>query len=466
MTKLSEDAIEKYAIKLFKRLGYTHHYGPDIALEGDTPMRSRFENVLLDNVLREAIARINPDLPQEAQEDVVREVDRLPTSQNLRENNKAFHDMLTEGVRVSIRKRGEERGRIAQLIDFDTLENNRFHIVNQFSVTGHNSTRRPDIVLFVNGIPIVVIELKNPADENATVEGAYRQLQTYMDQIPALFAYNGFLVISDALDSLAGTISASFQQFRKWKKSDADKEEAYLIPEIGTLINKMLTPSVLLDIIQNFILFEDESIQDKKTKIMQKRAVKKIAAYHQYHAVNKIIDSVVTAACRPGGDRKGGVVWHTQGSGKSLTMLFAVGKMVRAAELKNPTIVIITDRNDLDDQLFATFPAGKQLLRQTPVHAETRAELRKILQVAVGGVVFTTIQKLQTEDGDTHDVLTERENVIVIADEAHRTQYGLGLREKIIKNKKGKAIKEALSLLNWRRKSNCAWVGKSKSPQM
>ena len=344
--------------------------------------------------------------------------------------------MLTEGIKVSYQKDlpasagqvhgTESRGDLVWLIDFEKPDNNDFLVVNQFTVTSTSSVtgtvnKRPDIVLFINGLPLVVIELKNPVEEHATIKSAFKQLQTYKQAIPSLFTYNGLMVISDGLEAKAGSLSAGFNRFMTWKSADGESEASHLVSELETLIKGMLNKKTLLDLIRHFIVFEKNKKEDNDNGITTIETIKKLAAYHQYYAVNKAVENTLIAASDTG-DRRGGVVWHTQGSGKSLSMVFYTGKVVLA--LDNPTIVMITDRNDLDDQLFDTFAASKQLLRQDPVQAESREHLKELLKVASGGVVFTTIQKFQPNEGNVYEQLSSRNNIVVIADEAHRTQYG------------------------------------------
>ncbi len=307
------------------------------------------------------------------------------------------------------------------MIDFDNVKNNEFNVINQFTVIENNNNKRPDVILFINGLPLVVIELKNAVGENATIRSAYKQIQTYKATIPSLFTYNSILVISDGTEAKAGSLSAGLTRFMSWKTADGESEASRLIPQMETLINGMLNKETVLDLIRHFIVFEKSKKEDLKTGITTIETVKKIAAYHQYYAVNKAVKSTQIASVEDG-DRKGGVVWHTQGSGKSLSMVFYSGKIVLT--LNNPTILVITDRNDLDDQLFDTFASSTQLLRQTPVQAENRQHLKDLLKVASGGVVFATIQKFQPEEGNVFETLSERKNIVVVADEAHRTQYG------------------------------------------
>jgi len=448
MTKITENDIELLAIELLERLGYEYIYAPDIAPDGERPERNSYEDVLLTERLQNAVHRINPVIPEDSLEEALKEIQRI-NSPELIANNEKFHKMLTEGINVSYQKEGYQRGDLVWLIDFENPENNEFIVANQFTVIENGNNKRPDIVLFVNGIPLVVIELKNPADENATIKSAFKQLQTYKEIIPSLFTYNGFMVISDGLEAKAGSLSAGLTRFMAWKSADGKEEASNLVNQLEILIKGMLNKETLLDLIRHFIVFEKSKKEDLKTGITSIVTVKKLAAYHQYYAVNRAVESTLRAAgyssspfggqggivmespesygvpgvkSQPKGDRKGGVVWHTQGSGKSLSMVFFAGKIVLAMD--NPTILVITDRNDLDDQLFDTFASSTQLLRQKPQKAKDREDLKKLLRVASGGIVFSTIQKFHPEEGNVYETLSERENIIVIADEAHRTQYG------------------------------------------
>lgn len=447
MTRITESSVEEFAIELLEGLGYEYMAGPDIAPDGEKAERKSFEDVLLLDRLRKAVEAINPTIPSEAREDAIKQIQRLNFPE-LIANNEAFHRMLTEGIKVTYQKDGVERGDLVWLIDFTNLEDNEFLVVNQFTIVQNNINKRPDLILFVNGIPLVVIELKNPADEQATIHSAFRQTQTYKEMISNLFHYNGFIVISDGLEAKAGSISYDYTHFMAWKSIDGKKDESYLISQLETLIKGMLNRKTLLDIIRHFIVFDKSRREDKETGITSIQTVKKLTYYHQYFAVNKAVESALRASgyfiekeynsqrakespenfglnsvnTQPLGDRKGGVIWHTQGSGKSLSMVFFAGKIILT--LDNPTILVITDRNDLDDQLYDTFAASKQLLRQDPVQAQDREHLKELLNVASGGVVFTTIQKFQPEEGNVYPTLSERKNIIVIVDEAHRTQYG------------------------------------------
>ena len=436
MTKITENAIEDFAIKLFEQLGYSYIHAPDIAPDGNNPERRHYDEVILKNRLWSAIQRINPSIPKTSLQEALKDVERIH-SPELLTNNETFHRMMTEGINVSYQKDGNDRGDLVWLIDFERPENNEFVVANQFTVIENNQNKRPDLVLFVNGLPLVVIELKNAVDENATIKSAYKQLETYKQAIPSLFTYNALLVISDGLEAKAGSLSAGLSRFMAWKSVDGQDEASHLVSELETLINGMLNKTTLLDLIRHFVVFEKSKKEDLETGVISISTVKKLAAYHQYYAVNKAINKTLTAASH-GGDQKAGVVWHTQGSGKSLSMVFYTGKIVLA--LDNPTILVITDRNDLDDQLFDTFAASAQLLRQEPKQVEDRQQLKELLKVASGGVIFSTIQKFQPEEGNVYDELSDRRNIIVIADEAHRTQYGFQAKTIDDKNDQGEVI--------------------------
>ena len=463
MTRITEHSIESFAIELLDKLGYEYIYAPNIAPDGETPERETYEQVLLIERLQNAVKRINKSIPADAQAEAIKEIQRI-ASPELLANNEAFHRLLTEGISVSKRVDGDDRGDRVWLIDFKNPYNNDFVVANQFTVVENNNNKRPDVILFVNGIPLVVIELKNAADENATINSAFKQIETYKSIIPTLFTYNSFVVISDGLEAKAGSISAGFSRFMAWKSADGKAEASHLVSQLETLILGMLNKETLIDLIRHFIVFEKSKREDTETGIITITTVKKLAAYHQYYAVNRAVESTLRASGfsieketplsmvmespesygvpgvkkQPIGDRKGGVVWHTQGSGKSLSMVFYTGKIVLAMD--NPTIVVITDRNDLDDQLFDTFAASKQLLRQEPVQAEDRNQLKELLKVGSGGVVFTTIQKFQPDNGNVYELLSNRENIVVIADEAHRTQYGFKAKTIDDKNEKGDVI--------------------------
>ena len=453
MTRISESAVEDLAIECLLEQGYAYLPGPEIAPDGKTPLRASFEDVLLLEKVRAAIDRLNPGIPPAARADALRQIQRFH-SPELITNNETFHRLLTEGINVTYQRDGHPRGDYVWLVDFDHPENNEFTVVNQFTVVENGLNKRPDILLFVNGLPLVVIELKNPADETATVRAAYNQIQTYKTLIPTLFHYNGLLVISDGLEAKMGALSAGFSRFMAWKSADGLDEASHLVSQLEVLIKGLLNRETLLDLIRHFTVFEKTKQEDLQTGVTTIETVKKIAGYHQYYAVNRAVKSVIRASGyrkklavrespakyglptvedQPEGDQKGGVMWHTQGSGKSLSMVFFTGKVVLT--LDNPTILVITDRNDLDDQLFDTFAASTQLLRQDPVQAQSREHLKQLLKVASGGVVFTTIQKFYPDEGNVYEELSDRKNIIVLADEAHRTQYGF--RAKTIDERDG-----------------------------
>ena len=463
VNRITENTIEEFSIELLEQLGYQYIYAPDIAHDGERPERNSYEDVLLTERLKNSISRINPKTPIDSQNEALKEIQRI-NSPELLANNETFHRMLTEGINVSYQKDGNRRGDLVWLIDFENPQNNEFVVANQFTVIENGNNKRPDVILFVNGIPLVVLELKNPADENATVKSAYKQLQTYKAVIPGLFTYNGFMVISDGLEAKAGSLSAGLTRFMAWKSADGKEEASNLVSQLETLINGMLNKETLLDLIRHFVVFEKSKKEDSKTGIVSISTVKKLAAYHQYYAVNRAVESTLRATgyqlqigmsvslaleppedyglagvkTQPKGDRKGGVVWHTQGSGKSLSMVFYTGKIVLA--LDNPTVLVITDRNDLDDQLFDTFASSTQLLRQEPKQAENRDDLKEKLKVASGGVIFSTIQKFQPDNGNVYETLSERENIVVIADEAHRTQYGFQAKTIDAKDDQGNVV--------------------------
>ncbi len=442
MTSFTESEIEVFSLNELQRQGFAYVPGLSIAPDagpvqdfliverdkvtyGMPERRSSYGDVVLHRTLELAIERLNPTLPVSARREALKTATSVYSPQ-LINGNEALHAMLVEGVPVTIRKDGQERGERVWLVDFSNPHNNSFIAINQFTVMEKNQNKRPDVIIFVNGLPLVVIELKNPADAHATIRKAYDQIQTYKSVIPSLFFYNAICIISDGLEARAGTISSAFSRFQAWKTIDGKKEHSTLVNQLEALIKGMLNKATLLDLIRNFVVFEKDRKEDPKTGLTQIETVKKIAAYHQYYAVNRAVDSTRTAAAVEG-NRKAGVIWHTQGSGKSLSMVFYVGKLIHS--LDNPTIVVITDRNDLDQQLFDTFAASAALLGQPPVQAESREHLKTLLKVASGGIVFTTIQKFFPDDENAiHDLLTDRRNVVVIADEAHRTQYGFKAR--------------------------------------
>ncbi len=414
MAKLITEAdVEEMALGWFESLGYQVAHGPDIAPDGDKPERARYDDAVLLGRLRAALGRINPQAPEAALDEAARRA-TTPDSPSLLENNHRFHRMLTEGVDVEVHRGGGEASTVkVWLVDFDRPDANDWLVVNQLSVVQGQHRRRADIVAFVNGLPLAVFELKNPASEAATVESAHRQLRTYMEQIPALFVQNEVLVVSDGTDARAATITAAWSHFLPWKTVDGEGLAPPTAPPLEVLIRGMFDPARFLDLARHFVAFERR----------HEGMAKKIARYHQFHAVRKAVASTVRATGEQG-NGKVGVVWHTQGSGKSLTMAFYAGKLIAQPEMRNPTLVVLTDRNDLDDQLYGTFAGCQELLRQEPRQASSREELRQLLSVPSGGVMFTTIQKFLPESvGEEYPCLSDRRNIVVIADEAHRSHY-------------------------------------------
>lgn len=411
---MTEDQLEKEVLGWLSALGYAHRLGTDIAPDRSAPERSNDTEVLLAGRLLKAINRLNPMVPLAAREDALQQVLNLDIPVQLAAN-RAFHHLLINGVPVEYQKDGETLGDFVRLIDFEEVERNDWLAVNQFSVKGPKFTRRPDIVLFVNGLPLVVVELKNPADKSADLWKACDQLDTYKEQIPDIFQYNELLVITDGSEARMGSLSANAERFMAWRTIDGlSLDPLGQFSELETMIRGVLNPLCLLDFLRFFVLFENDGT-----------LIKKIAGYHQYYAVRSAIDRVITAS-RQQGDRKGGVVWHTQGSGKSITMVCFAARVMREAAMENPTIVVITDRNDLDGQLFGVFSLSQDLLREEPIQAESRSDLRlKLNNRPSGGIVFATIQKFMPDASESSfPVLSDRHNIVVIADEAHRTQYG------------------------------------------
>ena len=438
MSIFSESVVEDAALAWLEGLGYVVLHGPDIAVGEPGTERSdpNYRDVILERRLRQGLVRLNRDLPPEALEEAFRKLTRADAP-SLIERNRAIHRMLVDGVTIEYRRKdGSIAGSQARVLDFDTPENNDWLTVNQFTVAEGHHNRRPDVVVFVNGLPLAVIELKNPADENTTIWSAFQQLQTYQAQIPSLFATNAALIVSDGVQARIGTLGAGREWFKPWRTVSGRENAASHLAELQVVLEGVFDRRRFLELIRYFIVFED---------LGGGALAKKMAGYHQFHAVNVAVEETLRAAQvaaldrvaespgdygtgrRPGGDlgdRRVGVVWHTQGSGKSLTMAFYAGRVILHPEMANPTVVVLTDRNDLDDQLFGTFARCRDLLRQAPVQAENRADLREKLRVAAGGVVFTTIQKFFPEaQGDRHPVLSDRRNIVVIADEAHRSQY-------------------------------------------
>jgi len=410
---VTESVVEDAALEWLRGLGYQVLFGPDIGPGEPAAERASYADVVLVERLRNALARINPKIPPEAREEAVRKA-LLTESPGLCANNRRLHRLLVDGVPVEYRT---DDGRIVHdqvwLIDFDDPDNNDRLAANQFTVVESNRDRRPDVVVFVNGLPLAVMELKDAAKEEATIWQAFNDHQTKKQDIPSLFTFNEILVISDGLQARVGPLTADREWFLPWRTIGGEELAPATMPQLQVLLEGLFEKHRFLDFVRHFVVFEDDKAGP----------VKKLAGYHQYHAVNRAVQATVAAA-GPGGDRRSGVVWHTQGSGKSLTMAFYAGKIILHPAMENPTIVVLTDRNDLDGQLFGKFSRDHELLRQEPQQAESRAHLRELLKVASGGVIFTTIQKFFPEErGDTFPVLSDRRNIIVIADEAHRSQY-------------------------------------------
>src|SRR3989441_947014 len=434
-TDFSESVVEQAALAWLEGLGYAVLHGPEIAAGEPAAERTdpNYRDVVLEQRLRQALVRLNPDLPTEAVEDAFRKLMRADAP-SLIERNRTVHHTLVDGVTVEYRRPdGSIAGAQARVLDFDVPERNDWLAVNQFTVAKGQHNRRPDVVIFVNGLPLAVLELKNPADENATIWTAFQQLQTYQVQIPSLFAYNAALVVSDGVEARIGALGAGREWFKPWRTITGREVAATHLAELQVVLEGVFDRRRFLDLVRHFIVYEDAGGGN---------LAKKMAGYHQFHAVNVAIAETLRAAQshrvaegpgryeaggRPGGepgDRRVGVVWHTQGSGKSLTMAFYAGRVILHRAMHTPKSVVLTDRNDLDDQLFGTFSRCADILRQPPTQAESRADLRAKLHVEAGGVVFTTIQKFFPEEkGDRHPVLSERRNIVVIADEAHRSQY-------------------------------------------
>ncbi|MEJ8553909.1 type I restriction endonuclease subunit R [Tepidibacter sp. Z1-5] len=442
LENFTEDRLEEAAIEILEEMEYEYLFGPDIGPEGECPERKDYKEVILEQRVKDALFKLNRDLPEEALEEAYRKIITF-NSPVLEENNRSFHKLLVEGIEVSFKENGEIRTKKAHIVDFDKTERNDFLVVNQFTII-EKEERRPDLVIFINGIPLVVVELKSATDENVGIDNAYYQIQTYKKDISSLFNYNAFCILSDGINAKAGTITSNEERFMNWRTIDGKNIESLEVPQYEVLFRGMLGKERLLDIIQNFLLFQ-ESKEDEKdeegNKIGDKKTIIKIlSAYHQYFAVKKAVEKAKEATSE-NGDRKIGVIWHTQGSGKSFFMVFYTAQLVK--QLNNPTIVVITDRNDLDEQLFNTFSKSEDILRQSPKQANVRKltdeqkkqqskenskEINGLYDLLndreSGGIIFTTIQKFKPEDGEM-PVLTDRRNVIIIADEAHRSQYGL-----------------------------------------
>ena len=410
---ITEDLLEQLAIDWFKDLGFEHLYGPDIAPDTTAGERDSWQQVILTRRLRSALERLNPTLPPQVLDDALHKI-LHPAHPTLLLNNRDFHRMLTDGVTVDVSAEDHTKGQHVHLIDTDSPANNELLVINQFSVKGEKTTRRPDLVVFINGLPIAVLELKNPSDETADIWKAFEQLQTYKTEISDLFLANAVLILSDGVNTRIGSLTADRERFTPWRSVDGNAEAPAIMMELEVLIKGLFHPDRLFDYLRHFILFEQDG----------GKIIKKIAGYHQFFAVRRALQKTIEAFTIK--DNRCGVVWHTQGSGKSISMACYAGKVIAAPALNNPTILVVTDRNDLDGQLFETFFQARDLLRQQPEQAEDRDDLRsKLSSRAAGGVIFTTIQKFALLNGETtHPVLCDRDNLLVISDEAHRSQYG------------------------------------------
>ena len=458
--KITEDQLEQASLEMLSDIGWDTGFAPDIAPTGDNPERTTYDEIILHRRLETSLVKLNPKIPRIAIDEAIKRINRVD-AQDLLINNRSFHKLVIEGVEVTFNFEDRKKTDYVKLIDFENILNNEFLALNQFTVIEGRGqdhfNRRPDIVLFINGIPFVVMELKNPSDEETTIKQAYNQLQTYKQEIPSLFRTNELLVISDGYEAKVGSLSAKWERFIPWRTIEGEVIANSNILQLEVLVRGILDPAKLLDYIRYFITFEDDGSD----------IIKKSAAYHQFHAVNKAVTETIRATSSDG-DQKVGVVWHTQGSGKSLTMLFYTGKLIQL--LNNPTILMLTDRNDLDEQLFTTFSLSRDLLRQTPVqanarrynakkHEETKDNIEDLLKTMGGRIIFSTIQKFLPEDDEKYPLLSDRRNIIVIADEAHRSQYAF--RKKL--DKKG-IIKEGFAAHLRKALPNASYIGFTGTP--
>ena len=422
---INENTIEKSLIEQLQSQGYKYFYGSDIAPYSDNQQRENFASVILENHFKDCLKKLNPTLPESARIEAYQKVINLGT-EDIMENNERFHTYLTNGVTVEYTKDGNTKGINVSLLDVENPQNNSFWVVNQLVVKENNNEKRFDVVIYINGLPLVFIELKNATDEKATVGKAFTQIQNYKKAVPSIFYYNALCVISDGIDAKTSSVSAPLSRYLSWKSPEKIAHETRT--ELQILTEYMLDKKVLVELIRYCTVFEQEEKKDDKTGLISQVKIKKVGAYHQYYAVQKAVAETLRATHSTDGDRKVGVVWHTQGSGKSLSMVFYSGQIITHPQMENPTIVMLTDRNDLDDQLFGTFGNCVGLLRQTPVQANSRDHIKELLKVSGGGVIFTTIQKFAPADGNVYDTLSERTNIVVVADEAHRSQYGFSGR--------------------------------------
>ncbi len=426
MNTLNENTIEQSLIVQLVSQGYTYFNGTDISPISDNPQRENLSSIILENHFKQSLKKLNSTLPESARVEAYQKVINLGT-EDVMENNERFHTLLTNGVTVEYTKDGRTKGINVNLLDIENPENNSFWVVNQLVVKENNNEKRFDVVIFINGLPLVFIELKSASDEKATLRKAYTQIQNYKKAVPSIFYYNAICVISDGIDASTSSVSSPFTRYLSWKSPENIKGEVRT--ELQILTEHLLNKKTLIELIRYCTVFEQEEKKDEKTGLISQVKIKKVAAYHQYYSVQKAVKQTLRATHSKDGDRKIGVIWHTQGSGKSLSMVFYSGQIITHPQMGNPTIVMLTDRNDLDDQLFGIFGNCVGLLRQTPVQANNRVHIKELLKVSGGGVIFTTIQKFAPAEGNVYETLSDRTNIVVVADEAHRSQYGFTARE-------------------------------------
>ncbi|MCU4166110.1 type I restriction endonuclease subunit R [Carboxylicivirga caseinilyticus] len=437
MNTINENTIEQSLIDQLVSQGYTYFNGTDISPNSDNPQRENFASVILESHFKQSLKKLNPSLPESARVEAYQKVINLGT-EDIMENNERFHILLTSGVTVEYTKDGKTKGINVNLLDVENPENNSFWVVNQLVVKENNNEKRFDVVIFINGLPLVFIELKSATDEKATLRKAYTQIQNYKKAVPSIFFYNSICIISDGIDATTSSVSAPFSRYLSWKAPKEIKHDVRT--ELQILTEYMLNKKTLVELIRYCTVFEQEEKKDEKTGLISQVKIKKVAAYHQYYAIQKAVEQTLRATHTQDGDRKIGVIWHTQGSGKSLSMVFYSGQIITHPKMENPTIVMLTDRNDLDDQLFGTFGNCVGLLRQKPVQANNREHIKELLKVSGGGVIFSTIQKFAPAEGNVYQMLSERTNIVVVADEAHRSQYGFKARESEVKDENNNVI--------------------------
>jgi type I restriction enzyme R subunit len=456
---LTENTIEQSLIDQLINQGYIYFNGTEISPISDNPQRENFSSVILEKHFKNSLKKLNPTLPESARVEAYQKVINLGT-EDIMANNERFHTLLTNGVTVEYTKDGRIKGINVTLLDVKNPENNSFWVVNQLVVKDNNNEKRFDVVIFINGLPLVFIELKSASDEKATLRKAYTQIQNYKKAVPNIFYYNALCVISDGIDATTSSVSAPFTRYLSWKSPKEIKGEVRT--ELQLLTEYMLNKKTLVELIRYGTVFEQEEKKDEKTGLIFQVKIKKVAAYHQYYSVQKAVEQTLRATHSKEGDRKIGVIWHTQGSGKSLSMVFYSGQIITHPQMRNPTIVILTDRNDLDDQLFGTFGNCVGLLRQTPVQANNREHIKELLTVSGGGVIFTTIQKFAPKEGNVYETLSDRTNIVVVADEAHRSQYGFTGR--VVETEDGSEIRYGNAKYLRDALPNAAYIGFTGTP--